>query len=167
MNLETIAPQGTGRTVKTAVYRIYNADMELLYVGQSAKPLRRIAEHAHKDWCESAAMVTMEWFETAVAASDAERAGIMSERPKHNIALAVTAPASPVADLRLVERIEQFCIKNGLSTSRFGGLAANDYSLYRDLKAGREPRRRTLERVLDYIATGVTHEEAKAGEVTQ
>ncbi|WP_177236257.1 hypothetical protein [Albimonas pacifica] len=57
----------------------------------------------------------------------------------------VDDPDIPHADL--VERIERFCADRGMHLTAFGREAVNDTSFVSRLKAGRECRRRTLQRV--------------------
>lgn len=44
-----------------------------------------------------------------------------------------------------------FCAKHGMPKTRFGELAVKDASFVSDLAAGREPRRKTVQRVLDFM----------------
>ena len=60
------------------------------------------------------------------------------------------APLIPHADL--VERIEKFCEARGMHITAFGKEAVNDTSFVSRLRAGRECRRRTLQRVEAFIA---------------
>lgn len=62
----------------------------------------------------------------------------------------------------LATMIEAHCAKSGMSPTAFGTAAVGDPSFVSDLKAGREPRRATIRRVVDFILTGKTYAEAKA-----
>jgi len=53
----------------------------------------------------------------------------------------------------LIEQIEVFLTRNGLSDSQFGVLAVKDKNLVRDLRAGRDVRMSTVERVNEFMAT--------------
>ena len=52
-----------------------------------------------------------------------------------------------------LERLERLIRASGLAASRIGRLLANDPALLSDLRAGREPRARTLARIDAWIAT--------------
>lgn len=70
---------------RTAVYRLYDADKALLYIGMSDDPDRRFAEHeADKSWWPLVADRAIEWHDSRKAASVAEFAAIRSERTVHN-----------------------------------------------------------------------------------
>lgn len=56
----------------------------------------------------------------------------------------------PCADL--LAEIQAFCARKGIAKSDFGGRALGDPSFVTDLENGREPRRRTVNRVLDFMA---------------
>ncbi|HMT41583.1 MAG TPA: hypothetical protein PKC48_04830 [Sphingorhabdus sp.] len=51
----------------------------------------------------------------------------------------------------LLGEIEQYIERHGLSPTRFGRLAVKDPRFVEDLRSGRSPRRRTLERVSAYM----------------
>lgn len=51
----------------------------------------------------------------------------------------------------LLIEIEQYLQTRGLSATRFGRLAVKDPRFVEDLRQGRSPRRRTLERVSAYM----------------
>lgn len=71
----------------TAVYRFYDANDTLLYVGQSNNPLERYVEHRDsKPWWPDVAQHSIEWFSARSLAEDAETAAIKDEWPLHNIA---------------------------------------------------------------------------------
>lgn len=70
---------------RTALYRFYNADEALLYVGVTNDPVRRWDQHADaKEWWPQVARKTIEWFEGRAEALAAERTAIRSENPIHN-----------------------------------------------------------------------------------
>jgi hypothetical protein len=70
---------------ETGLYRLYDADMRLLYVGISISPEGRMEEHARtKPWWSDVAYRSVEWFENGVLAREIETAVISSERPLHN-----------------------------------------------------------------------------------
>lgn len=70
----------------TALYRHFDADGRLLYVGISLSPARRLSNHAAGSrWADKIAHVTIEWLPTRQEALAAEGRAIASENPLHNI----------------------------------------------------------------------------------
>lgn len=71
---------------KTALYRVFDAEGALLYVGISHDPEKRWAEHAKlKDWWQLVAEKTTCWFETRSTAARAEEEAIRAEKPRFNV----------------------------------------------------------------------------------
>ena len=61
----------------------------------------------------------------------------------------------------LTQRIEVYLKESGLTESDFGRAAINDPNLVRQLREGREPRRRTRERIAAFLdANPLTEGEA-------
>ncbi|KAB7832513.1 GIY-YIG nuclease family protein [Streptomyces mobaraensis] len=76
-----------GTAGRTALYRLYDAHDTLLYVGIAGAPRRRWADHARDKgdaWWPEVVTKEVEWFDTRRAATKAELAAILSERPRHN-----------------------------------------------------------------------------------
>lgn len=73
--------------------------------------------------------------------------------------------ASPFPDL--IAAIEAHCAKAGIAESTFGAMALNDPNFVRNLREGREPRRKTASRAFDFILTGRTYAEARASQENQ
>lgn len=72
--------------IRTALYRLFNADDRLLYVGISNDPkVRWRQHHADKAWAPDVAMRVIEWHDSRSAALLAELKAIRAERPMHNI----------------------------------------------------------------------------------
>lgn len=74
----------------TAVYRCYDADGGLLYIGMSVNPKQRLYQHRSRrsPWVDRYASMTEEWFagpRAAMKARDAEVAAIAAERPAFNL----------------------------------------------------------------------------------
>ena len=73
----------------TTLYRFFDADDQLLYVGIAGNPGRRFHQHANgpdgKPWWGQVTRSTMEHFATREAAAAAEVAAIVAERPLHNV----------------------------------------------------------------------------------
>lgn len=69
----------------SALYRFFDADGRLLYVGISKDPDKRERAHALRSpWHPHAKSRTIEWHESREAALDAERAAIHEEAPLFN-----------------------------------------------------------------------------------
>ena len=68
---------------------------------------------------------------------------------------------SPCLHPDLLAEIDAHCAEHNLSRSGFGEAAVGDPRFVFDVGAGRELRRRTIERVRDFIATGTTWAEVK------
>jgi predicted GIY-YIG superfamily endonuclease len=72
--------------VITSLYRFYDADGALLYVGITSRGPNRWQEHeAHRAWWALVASSRVEHFDDRDAAAAAERAAIRAEKPPHNI----------------------------------------------------------------------------------
>jgi predicted GIY-YIG superfamily endonuclease len=70
-----------------AVYRAYDADRVLLYVGVSKNFGGRWLQHAReKSWWSEVKTQTIEWFEDEPSAYAAETEAIRDENPAYNIA---------------------------------------------------------------------------------
>ena len=70
---------------RTALYRLYNSADQLLYIGISADPKVRWAQHAvDKDWWPQVLRRDVEWMPSRAQAEAAERHAIVSEKPVHN-----------------------------------------------------------------------------------
>ncbi|MBP5892819.1 GIY-YIG nuclease family protein [Streptomyces scabiei] len=72
--------------IRTALYRCFDADEELLYVGISYDPTARWKQHqSNSPWWRDVAVRTVEWFDDRPAAEAAERKAIQTEGPRHNV----------------------------------------------------------------------------------
>ncbi|MEW2415274.1 GIY-YIG nuclease family protein [Streptomyces sp. NPDC046866] len=73
-------------TERTALYRLFAADGELLYVGITNDTATRWSYHARqKAWWVDVANRTVEWHEGRPAAARAEAIAIRAERPRWNV----------------------------------------------------------------------------------
>jgi predicted GIY-YIG superfamily endonuclease len=71
----------------TTLYRLFDAEGALLYVGISQYPKDRLKQHrASKAWWSLVARTTTETHPTRAAAEEAERVAIAREEPRYNIA---------------------------------------------------------------------------------
>lgn len=69
---------------KAAVYRLFGAAGDLLYIGSSYDPDKRCEAHRSTEWWPLVARRTDEWCTSRVKAYDAESAAIWIEQPKYN-----------------------------------------------------------------------------------
>ena len=146
---------------RTAVYRIFDADGRLLYVGVSRSPLYRMAGHARSEWAREAESIDIDWFSTEHEAREAEASAIQSEQPIWNRTGKIAETARVCAHPELVSEIRAFCAEKGIYPSQFGKLALGDPRFVFDVEAGRELRRKTIGRARHYMETGITHEQLK------
>lgn len=78
---------------ETALYRLFDADGELLYVGVARDYERRREHHAkHKSWWGDVADERLEFYPSRSEALAAERKAIRAEVPKHNVQGGPAAP---------------------------------------------------------------------------
>lgn len=84
----------------TAVYRFFNADGRLLYVGIAYDPAERWKDHARRTkWWKDAVNNTIDWYDTRAEAERAERTALRYEKPIYNKAGSVTPYQGPTAKL--------------------------------------------------------------------
>lgn len=89
-----VDPDPNGRT---CVYRLYDQDKVLLYVGMSRDPQVRWRDHEKKPWWPDVADRQVVWHATRGLAHADERAAIKREEPLHNLQRYDGAPAAPRA----------------------------------------------------------------------
>lgn len=70
---------------RPTLYRLFDSDGQLLYVGCSTYPTLRISAHAGREWWSGVARATFEHYDSHDEALEAERRAIATEDPKHNI----------------------------------------------------------------------------------
>jgi hypothetical protein len=74
----------------TELYRYFDADWNLLYVGISFSSLVRLAQHRSTDvWFQRVTRIEIERFDRREEAEEAERKAIRRERPEFNSAFAL------------------------------------------------------------------------------
>lgn len=80
------AKRWTGPPVPHALYRAYDADGNLLYIGTTRDPGRRVQSHAgySLNWITRAARLDLEWYPDIASAREAEGRAIAAENPPHN-----------------------------------------------------------------------------------
>jgi predicted GIY-YIG superfamily endonuclease len=71
--------------VRTALYRLYDAESNLIYVGVSYQPRYRLTQHKQKKvWWPEVARVEIHWYPDRRPAEDIERDAIRAEAPRYN-----------------------------------------------------------------------------------
>ena len=72
--------------MKCALYRQYDGESRLLYVGISTNIVGRQAQHMRGSlWSDQIACITVAWFDDVGEAAEAEKEAIVSESPLYNI----------------------------------------------------------------------------------
>ena len=71
---------------KTALYRHYDNEDKLLYIGISLSAMARLSQHNRSSkWASLAVKMTTEWFDSRVEALEEEKRAIQCEAPVYNI----------------------------------------------------------------------------------
>lgn len=77
------------KTNLAVLYRIYNADDELLYVGATTNPAQRVQSHDEmQSWWSEAVTIKMEHYRSQEELGAAEIAAIRAEGPRYNLSYA-------------------------------------------------------------------------------
>lgn len=71
---------------RTALYRLFDREGTLLYVGITHDPQQRAKAHRTRQWWPQVAKVKIQWHRTRLDAHRAERVAIHDESPRYNIA---------------------------------------------------------------------------------
>ncbi len=80
------------------LYRFYDANDALLYVGITCNPTRRMEKHrGEKPWWTQVARISLEQYGDRQSVLAAERAAIGAERPLHNIRMNGSGSTQPTA----------------------------------------------------------------------
>lgn len=85
---------------KISLYRHFDAQGRLLYVGISKNALARMEGHAGSAWYAQIATVTIEHYNSRDSARRAEQEAITSERPAYNKINSIRIPPARVARKR-------------------------------------------------------------------
>lgn len=102
--------------MKTALYRHFDKDENLLYVGISLNVIRRTREHSHESmWFDNISKIIIDRFKTRIEAEKAEIEAIKKENPRFN-KLIIGFPRSEVLKIRL-SNAELAAFKSGAEIS--------------------------------------------------
>lgn len=91
----------------TSLYRAYDPDGELLYVGIGFSWAKRIKSHESKDWHQLVKTVSVQHFDDRPSDVRAKREAIRSERPAFNVQHNRPKPA-PNTSMEAKDRAEAF-----------------------------------------------------------
>ncbi|MEU3282892.1 type II toxin-antitoxin system Phd/YefM family antitoxin [Streptomyces antibioticus] len=109
---------------RTALYRLFDANGALLYVGISTQPDTRWTQHASdKPWWPLVQCRKVEWHPDRTAAEAAEREAVRTEEPLYNTAGAgrsLVAEHFPIEDT-LTQSQARLRISDLLDVTQFGG----------------------------------------------
>lgn len=96
------------------VYRFFDSDDHLLYIGSTSMFMRRLIEHQyHATFFADIARVTLEHHETKRGAEAAERLAIATEMPLHNVQHKPRKPITYVIPADLAAQIDARAAKRG------------------------------------------------------
>jgi hypothetical protein len=70
---------------KTALYRFFNSEGDLLYIGVSLSAVYRLSQHKIKPWYLEISWIDIQWFPSRKIALLAEAEAIKSEFPRFNM----------------------------------------------------------------------------------
>lgn len=92
-------PPKTG--TPTTLYRFFDREDRLLYVGISTDPRQRVSSHrAYKPWWTQSVRIDLEHFSSWDEARAAEKAAIKTENPMHNLADVLSATELAIERVR-------------------------------------------------------------------
>jgi predicted GIY-YIG superfamily endonuclease len=96
------------------LYRFYNADNELLYVGISGNWRNRLHQHErNSEWWNDVCYIKLEKFTTRVLVEDAEKRAIITEKPIWNKVFSLTYE-SPREHFERIKTMVRFGHKDGI-----------------------------------------------------
>lgn len=139
-------------TGRTALYRHFDADGCLLYVGISCNPLSRLKQHSWAaEWFERLASTSVEWLDKRSEAMKAERSAIQNELPEFNRAgVERVCGNEPSEWPEELAQIERFLEETGMAASTLGVKAAENSRAIARIREGRA-HISTLDRVVSWI----------------
>jgi DNA-binding XRE family transcriptional regulator len=149
----------------TTLYRAFDADGALLYVGITALWQHRMRAHRlTSPWMDDVATLAFTKFATREEAIAAETHAIWVERPAFNIAGTCTPPKPPRTRERALpivhsfdhQMVEELRVIAGLTRASLAARAGITPQAVRDIEAGRSrPRESTAKRIADVLCIDV------------
>lgn len=123
---------------RTALYRFFDGNGVLLYVGITDDTARRWSAHrTQKPWWRDVARKTVEWYGDRESAERAERIAIGRERPLYNIQNATGRrsridPVEVTGFWKYVERVSDGASMTEIAAKIGGGLAQSTVSRWKE-----------------------------------
>jgi hypothetical protein len=103
-----------------AVYRMFDSQGHLLYIGVTGDLGKRLGQHLDRRWFPLVERITLEWFASRAAALVAERRAICAEHPRYNLdrtppkkeapkvrRAAVQKPTAPIQSRHLLDDLDE------------------------------------------------------------
>ena len=140
---------------RTCIYRHFDAEGRLLYVGITAHLGERDKYHAATAvWHHAVVRSDVQWCLSREHAADLERVAVKHEQPLYNVTLRPLRAAEVNAGLEenLIAEIEAAALSLGLQPSTVGERAGQGGRLYARLKDGKRVWPQTAAKVRDWIA---------------
>lgn len=144
---------------RTALYRQFNCDGALLYVGVANDPAARLQQHMRTSgWGSQIASVAIEWHADRDTAEMAEWAAIQSEDPMHNTKRTVhppkqrpTAPRWAKTQNSIVAEIDAFLAQTGMGQTYFGKASVGNSEIVARLRVGGRLWPETAGKIREFI----------------
>lgn len=116
---------------RTALYRLYDVDRKLIYVGITGNPEVRFAQHASdKPWWPRVVHREIEWYGSRAAAAAAEEAAIKLKSPTANKQHSPDYPNIPVTVLLSSNQLRSLnLLCKALDVQKMGRYSAHDMLL--------------------------------------
>jgi hypothetical protein len=124
----------------TQLYRHFDSEGQLLYVGISISALERYKQHSGTEWFPSVSQITVEHFPTREEAAKAEVLAIKTEKPKFNIRHLNSKPKRIAKETpELIHLLQKAINKNGSQIAVAKILKVSPQRLNNWITVGRMP----------------------------
>ena len=98
------------------VYRMFDDNGSLLYIGMTSHSGRRFNDHSGKSWFSLVAVITLERHPGAARAAGAERLAILAEKPVFNVrGLEPSRPKSPQRQFKRTFPLDSVAVSDVLN----------------------------------------------------
>ena len=145
---------------RTALYRHFDVDGVLLYVGITDFLSERERQHAASaSWFELVSKTTIEWCSCRAHALALEAVAVRYERPQFNVIHSGRPEHQPVQDplgVELIDVVERFLDQAQMTPTAFGKHVMGDPCFVSRLRDGLDYRHSTEKRVLSFVANNQT-----------
>jgi hypothetical protein len=148
------------------LYRHFDADGRLLYIGISLEPIIRLRRHRQSSWAADIRRIEVMTYPDRASAELAETNAIQSELPVHNVLKRrvpkiahpkrISEPLKSLREpnpdqMRMIGEVDRYCERLGISVTTFGMKAGQSGRFYKRLVAGRRSFSETLASVRQYM----------------